>query len=570
MTRWPLFIAIALAARSASAQTIIYVDIAAPGGGAGLSWGEAIPDLRQAILLASATTPSQVWVARGTYRPDGGTGDRSLSFTIPAGVQVLGGFAGTEAHVESRDPVVNPVVLSGDIGAPEVEADNARHVVVFSASSDPTSLLDGVSVECGYADGTSYPLDSGGGILIDGGSPTIRACIIQRSTAKYGGGVYSRPGSPLIEDTRIARNVATSDGGGLNVNGSVTMRRCVVDGNRGAFGGGMVVCCGASRIDDSTFTGNFASTGGGLFSPIGTLWVIGSRFEGNSAGNGGAINSSSSASTLSVVGTVICGNSATQGGGIYATNAPIIFNSVFSRNTTMQRGAAMYLQGSARVTNCTLYANWSLTQGGGIYAAAGVPVLANSILWANADTQASVQASQLSSAAGLWTVNYCDVQGWTGTIPGIGNTPSVPVFASIPGPDRRLGTMDDEFRLLPGSWAIDGGDPLLVPTDTWDLDGDANTSERAPIDIAGAPRIVDDPASPDHGPGAAPHVDMGAYERQAMCPADYDGSGFVDIEDYSSFVTSFEQGSPSADFDGSGFVDIEDFDGFVVAFEHGC
>jgi hypothetical protein len=54
------------------------------------------------------------------------------------------------------------------------------------------------------------------------------------------------------------------------------------------------------------------------------------------------------------------------------------------------------------------------------------------------------------------------------------------------------------------------------------------------------------------------------------CPADFDGSGFVDIEDYTGFVIAFEAGTEDADFDGSGFVDIEDFTAFVVAFEAGC
>ncbi|MCK6476330.1 MAG: hypothetical protein L6Q35_05820 [Phycisphaerales bacterium] len=54
------------------------------------------------------------------------------------------------------------------------------------------------------------------------------------------------------------------------------------------------------------------------------------------------------------------------------------------------------------------------------------------------------------------------------------------------------------------------------------------------------------------------------------CPADFDGSGFVDIEDYDAFVVAFEAGDDTADFDGSGFVDVEDFTAFVLAFEAGC
>ncbi|HLO39816.1 MAG TPA: endonuclease/exonuclease/phosphatase family protein [Phycisphaerales bacterium] len=54
------------------------------------------------------------------------------------------------------------------------------------------------------------------------------------------------------------------------------------------------------------------------------------------------------------------------------------------------------------------------------------------------------------------------------------------------------------------------------------------------------------------------------------CPADFDKSGFVDIEDYDAFVEAFEAGTDDADFDKSGFVDIVDFSEFVLRFEIGC
>lgn len=54
------------------------------------------------------------------------------------------------------------------------------------------------------------------------------------------------------------------------------------------------------------------------------------------------------------------------------------------------------------------------------------------------------------------------------------------------------------------------------------------------------------------------------------CPADFDGSGFVDFDDFNAFVDTFILGDISADFDGSGFVDFDDFNSFVAAFETGC
>jgi hypothetical protein len=54
------------------------------------------------------------------------------------------------------------------------------------------------------------------------------------------------------------------------------------------------------------------------------------------------------------------------------------------------------------------------------------------------------------------------------------------------------------------------------------------------------------------------------------CPADFDNSGFVDLDDFTSFVAAFEAGDQSADFDASGFTDTDDYDAFVHAFLNGC
>lgn len=54
------------------------------------------------------------------------------------------------------------------------------------------------------------------------------------------------------------------------------------------------------------------------------------------------------------------------------------------------------------------------------------------------------------------------------------------------------------------------------------------------------------------------------------CPADFDGTGFVDTDDFTAFVLAFEAGTDDADFDGTGFVDTDDFTAFMLAFEAGC
>ncbi len=54
------------------------------------------------------------------------------------------------------------------------------------------------------------------------------------------------------------------------------------------------------------------------------------------------------------------------------------------------------------------------------------------------------------------------------------------------------------------------------------------------------------------------------------CLADFDKSGFVDLDDFVAFTHAYEQGTGAADYDGSGFIDTDDFDAFVAAFEAGC
>jgi hypothetical protein len=77
---------------------------------------------------------------------------------------------------------------------------------------------------------------------------------------------------------------------------------------------------------------------------------------------------------------------------------------------------------------------------------------------------------------------------------------------------------------------------------------------------------------------AAPAVNVGAQGFalvvtggvEALCPADFNGDGFVDFFDYDSFVTAYENADPFADTNADGFLDFFDYDDFVAAFEAGC
>ncbi len=66
------------------------------------------------------------------------------------------------------------------------------------------------------------------------------------------------------------------------------------------------------------------------------------------------------------------------------------------------------------------------------------------------------------------------------------------------------------------------------------------------------------------------NLDDGTSYVGLRCPADFDGSGFVNGVDFDEFVEAFYYGLPEADFDRSTFVNGVDFDSFIEAFVAGC
>jgi hypothetical protein len=74
-----------------NASGVLFVNAEAGGNGSGSSWANAVPSLQQALLNLSSTcgTISQIWVAKGTYKPTTGT-NRDLSFTMHNNLAIYG------------------------------------------------------------------------------------------------------------------------------------------------------------------------------------------------------------------------------------------------------------------------------------------------------------------------------------------------------------------------------------------------------------------------------------------------------------------------------------------------
>jgi hypothetical protein len=214
-------------------------------------------------------------------------------------------------------------------------------------------------------------------------------------------------------------------------------------------------------------------------------------------------------------------NSGLGGGGMsHSDSTATVTNCTFSGNSAINGGGMLNSDSSPTVTNCTFSENFAVSRGGGMVNVNGSrPLVTNCILWGNRDSTGMGQTGQIRTFTGTPVVDYSIVQGgWSGA-GGIGVLDADPLFVDADGPDDTPGTEDDDLRLMPGSPAIDSADTTALPPDVADLDGDGDATERTPLDLAGNPRVLNDPATPDTGIPGSRVVDMGAYEFAPDCNA---------------------------------------------------
>ena len=236
-----------------SQPAVLYVDRDAPVDGNGLSWKTAFRDLHDGLRKArqSPGTCQEIWVAEGTYTPDGGSFDQEAGFDLVDGVAVYGGFKGTETRRSQRDLLANPTILSGDLKGDDRPgftntSDNAHHVV-RAEDVGATAILDGFVIQGGYGT-TLYGQYSsaGGGLFLRHASPTIRNCTIQWNRAMDGAGAFCLGLSyPVFEACRFEHNlidVPMTGGAGMsNRTSSPLLLNCIFLGNR-CLGTGGAMC----------------------------------------------------------------------------------------------------------------------------------------------------------------------------------------------------------------------------------------------------------------------------------------------------------------------------------------
>ena len=318
MKRVTLFIIAALSLLQLGAQQTDRIFVKPDGNGDGSSWATPLGDLHQALAMAVPNSGTEIWVATGVYFTTSGT-NRSLSFRIPSGIKLYGGFAGNEQSIEARKIERNPTKLSGEIGTPAA-GDNA-YTVVYTKNVSESTLIDGFIITGGSANkklsnDLVTPEVSGAGwynIATKGTSnPTIRKCKFIDNNAREGAGFFNLAdggeASPSIEKCQFIRNIARLDGGAVyngSFGGKNTPRisKCRFEYNVATYGAGILNKATSGKVmtlvKSCQFIANQAHfRGAGIYNDFygegnSKSIMVGCIFEKNSSSTGDPVSSRS-------------------------------------------------------------------------------------------------------------------------------------------------------------------------------------------------------------------------------------------------------------------------------------
>jgi hypothetical protein len=260
-------------ADSDTSPCFYYVDVNADPGGDGLSWATAFNVVQDGIDAPAGNC--EVWVAAGIYVIYETSGADTV--LMRSGVDVYGGFSGSELLRSERNWETNVTVLEGHNLS---ELANVSRVV----TSMTDSILDGFTIR---GSACSSSLVRGGGMFVEGGAPKVANCIFENNEDWIaGGGLFARfSAAPVITNCTFHNNT----GNGLFISqGSGTVTGSVTFSGNGARG--VVASDSEVTVVNSVFTGNHSiGDGGAMYLNGGTTTAENLLFVNNTADGTGAV-----------------------------------------------------------------------------------------------------------------------------------------------------------------------------------------------------------------------------------------------------------------------------------------
>lgn len=392
--------------------------------GAGADWNNAVGDLQLALRLASAYNDTvslgrpraQIWVAAGEYQ-------LSAALDLVGGINMYGGFAGTEDKLEARAKGVEKWNYT-HVSLIKGKADRSFNILNQLADFKTQTLVDGFTLEEGK---------SGANLL---GNVTLTNCVLRNNGqadgsgfGKFDGGGVAAKNACVIENCLMENNIA-KNGGGIAINeAGVIVRNCLIQNN--------------------VANGSGWGWGGGIFNNCGT-----------------------------VENCIVKNNTAEKGGGVFIRkNASLSYNCIVEGNRAAYGGGVTYESRNddaktAKIYNFTVINNESTTAGGGVYFVKTGQTVINTILWGNKNAEA---AEEYAVATGvLPVIQNCAI---------LMNAASLPSGNNIALPAESSKVFGENWTLAASSPCIDKGQEVtgLPETDVY-----GNRRKSAGINDIGA------------------------------------------------------------------------------------
>jgi hypothetical protein len=347
------------------------------------------------------------------------------------------------------------IAIRGSMIVQRSTAGGAPPFRIFHVTPGHTVVIHGLTIRGGFSH------ESGGGVFNDQATLTLSYCAVEGnySGGSGGGGIYNLgPGATLtVLSSTVNGNLNSGvdfgsggAGAGINSNGTLTITNSSISGNsvtasppRPGLAGG-IFSVGPLEITNGTISGNTGGYDGGGIVSSGPTTITNTTIAGNtSIGSGGGISSGGS---LTISNSTISGNAAVfksggSGGGISSGN-----------------GATL------TISNSTISGNSADGNGGGIDLSSGLLQIGNTIL------KAGAQGVNIHSSGTVTSHGYnlsSDNGGGFLTATGdqINTDPLLGPLQNNGGD----GTLT--HQLLPGSPAINAGDPNFAPPPFYDQRG---------------------------------------------------------------------------------------------------
>ena len=348
---------------------------------------------------------------------------------------------------------------------------------------------------------------------------TLAGLTLTGGNSVLEGGAINTAEALAIVDSRITGNTAFLEGGGIIAYNSLRVIESTISDNSTYFFGGGLAHIGVYPLEvvGSTVRDNIAYLYGGGISNWGEAIITGSTISHNvSYASGGGI---SNLRTLILDNSTVSGNSAAiQGGGIYTRNLSGFVTSIQNSTITSNEAPAGYGSGVASRGDTDTMTH-----------------VASTIIAANANSDVDIVAggtnSMISGGYNVVGSGNAVAAFMNNDQPNVAD-PGLDLLANNGGPNHT-------HALLPGSTAIDRGDPGLANPPDFDQRGEPFA------------RVYNN------------RIDVGAFE---WIDGDFDGSDSYECADVNALVATIVAGThvPLYDLNSDSLVTVADLDTWLA------